>query len=119
MRNQFGLALLASATLSGAAFAAPGADNNIERAPAAAAAVCSIAPYQMKAAELDGVAGEFSLSDGRRLTVTARYGKLFAKIGGTRTEIVAVAQNRFASRDDKLQLEFDQLPFANTVRLTN
>jgi hypothetical protein len=116
MRHQLVFAVLA-ATLSGAAFAAPEASQEPQRAPLAAAPACAGAPYKMKAAEFDGTPGEFSLSDGRRLSVTATHGKLYAKLGGARFEIVPVAQNRFVSRDDKLSLEFDQIPFANQVRV--
>jgi hypothetical protein len=116
MRNQLVFSLLA-ATVAGTAFAAPAASQEPQRAPQASAPTCASATYKLKAGELDGVPGEFALSDGRRLTVTHAYGKLFARVDGARTEIVAVAPKRFVSRDDKLQLEFDQVPFANQVKV--
>lgn len=119
MRKQFVLALLATATLSGAAFAAPGANQDMERAAMASVPVVgSGATYKLRLGDFDGVQGVYMLSDGRRLHVTLEHRKLFADVGRGKTEIVPVAQNRFATRDDSLHLAFDQLPFANEVTLS-
>jgi hypothetical protein len=118
MRNQFVLALLAT-TLSGAAFAAPGANQDMERAAMASVPVVGSSPvYKLSRFDYDGVQGTYALEDGRHLRVTARQRKLFAEIGSTIAEIVPVAQNRFATRDDSLRVTFDQIPYATEVRVS-
>jgi hypothetical protein len=118
MRNQFVLALFA-ASLSGAAFAAPGANQDMERAAMASVPVVgSTATYKLSSTYFDGVRGVYELSDGRRLHVTLEHDKLYADVGRGKTQIVPVAPNRFATRDDSLRLAFDQIPFASEVTLS-
>jgi hypothetical protein len=118
MRNQFVLALLAT-TLSGAAFAAPEANQDMERAAMASVPVVgSSATYKLSRFDYDGVQGTYALDDGRHLRVTAKQRKLYAEIGSTIAEIVPVAQNRFATRDDSLRVTFDQIPYATEVRVS-
>jgi hypothetical protein len=116
MRNQFVLALLAT-TLSGAAFAAPEANQDMDRAAMASVPVVG-STYKLSRFDYDGVQGTYALDDGRHLRVTARQRKLYAEIGSTSAEIVPVAQNRFATRDDSLRVTFDQIPYATEVRVS-
>jgi hypothetical protein len=119
MRKQTVLALLA-ATLSGAAFAAPAANQDMQRAALASVPVVgSNAAYKLRPFELDEVQGVYALADGRYLRVTHEHRKLYAEIDGAKAEIVPVARNRFASPDDSLRLAFEQVPFAEPeVRLS-
>jgi hypothetical protein len=112
MRKQTVLALLA-ATLSGAAFAAPAANHDLERAALASVPVVgSNAAYKLRPFEVDGVRGRYALADGRSLRVTQEHRKLYAEIGNVKAELVPVARNRFAAPDDSLRLAFEQVPFA-------
>jgi len=50
--------------------------------------------------------------------VSSAHRKLYADFGHAKFEIVPVAENVFASRDDDLRLAFDQIPFATQVTLS-
>jgi len=76
------------------------------------------AHYKLRPFEFDGVQGAYALADGRTLRISSAHRRLYAELGTTRTEIVAVAQNVFASRDDSMHLQFDQIPFATEVTLS-
>jgi hypothetical protein len=119
MRTQFVPILLAAATLSASAFAAPANTQDLGNAALASVPVVgSSATYKLRPFEFDGVQGVYPLADGRNLRITTEHRKLYAQIGAEKSEIVPVAQNRFATRDDSLRLEFDQVPFATAVTLS-
>jgi hypothetical protein len=119
MRTQLVLSLLAAATVSASAFAAPANTQDMEGAAVASVPVVgSSATYKLRPFEFDGVTGVYSLSDGRNLRIVAEHRKLYAQIGTAKNEIVPVAQNRFVTRDDSLRLDFDQIPFATQVTVS-
>jgi hypothetical protein len=120
MRTQHTLALLAAATLSLSAFAAP-PSATAETDDAAISSVHIVAgpAYKLHPSQFDGVKGTYTLSDGRTLRVTSAQRRLYAELGQGRFEIVPVAQNVFASRDDGLRLAFDQIPYATEVTLSS
>lgn len=120
MRIQTTLTLLAAATLSLPAFAAPpaaAADTGDAAMPSVH--VVAGAAYKLRPIEFDGVQGSYALSDGRTLRVSSARHRLYAELDAARFEIVPVAQNVFASRDAALRLAFDQIPFATEVTLSS
>lgn len=120
MRTAALLALFATTTLSGAAFAAPPAV-----APAASnAAVLSVQTIAgrlptLRASDVDDLVGTYRLPDGQTLRISFEQRRLFAELGQRKTEIVPVAPNTFAARGDALQLVFEELPFARDVTLSS
>jgi len=119
MRIQHTLTLIAAATLSLSAFAAPSAATT-ETGDSALSSVHIVASsYKLRPVEFAGVQGAYALTDGRTLRVSSAHRKLYADLGDARFEIVPVAQNVFASRDDGLRLAFDQIPFATAVTLSS
>jgi hypothetical protein len=118
MRIQQTLTLIAAATLSLSAFAAPSATQDATTEAMATVPVVGNAQYKLRPFEFDGVQGSYSLADGRTLRVSSAHHKLYAELGATKTEIVPVAQNVFASRDAGMRLQFDQIPFATEVTLS-
>jgi hypothetical protein len=120
MRTFTLLAILGAAALSAPAFAAPAA---ITPAAASAALVAvQTIPGQhhaLRQGDVDDVVGSYDLSDGRTLRVSYAQRKLFAEVGGSKTEIVPAGQRTFVSSNADMKLVFDQLPFANNVALTH
>ncbi|MGZ5199326.1 MAG: hypothetical protein ACXWC4_06095 [Telluria sp.] len=105
MRIASVLTLIAAAAVSFTASAAP-ANTNVETS-VASVAVSAHGTYKLSQSELAGVPGDYSLEDGRTLRVTAHQRHLYADLDGNRTEIVPVARNSFASRDDAVRLVFN------------
>jgi hypothetical protein len=105
MRIASVLTLIAAAAVSSAASAAP-ANNNVD-ATVAKVAVNAHGTYKPSPSELAGVQGGYALEDGRTLLVSARQNHLYADLGGGRIEIVPVARNSFASRDDAVRVVFN------------
>lgn len=118
MRIQHTLTLIAAATLSLSAFAAPAATQDATSEAVATVPVVGKAQYKLRPFEFDGVQGTYALADGRTLHVSSEHRKLYARVGAAMTEIVPVSQNVFASRDDGMRLQFDQIPFATEVTLS-
>jgi hypothetical protein len=120
MRIQHTLSLIAAATLSLSALAAPPAAGT-EAGDSAMPSVHVVggASYKLRPIEFEGVQGAYALADGRTLHVSGARHKLYADLGQAKFEIVPVAQNVFASRDDALRLAFDQIPFATEVTLSS
>jgi hypothetical protein len=110
------IAATAAATLSAAtpAFAAPSV-------PAAQPNTVTVqATSQSRKLSLDeaaGMDGVFQLDDGRLLTVTHRYSKVYARFDGKREELVPAGPNRFVSRDTGARLTFSQVPYGEEVVL--
>lgn len=117
MRIQQTLVLIAAAGASLSALAAPPSVAN-EAAGAAMASVPVVgASYKLQPSELEGVQGEYALTDGRTLRVTSVHRKLYAQLGQASTELVPVAANVFVSRDEAMRVQFDAAPFATRVKL--
>lgn len=117
MRIQHTLVLIAAAGASLSALAAPPSVAN-EAAGAAMASVPVVgASYKLQPSELEGVQGEYALTDGRTLRVTSVHRKLYAQLGQASTELVPVAANVFVSRDEAMRVQFDAAPFATRVKL--
>jgi hypothetical protein len=118
MRTQLVCTLLAAAALSAPAFAAPPASQDMNAAVASVPVVASSGARRLLENELDDVKGVYKLSDGRTLHVTAENRKLYARLGAAKSELLALAQTRFVTRDDSLRLDFDQIPFATEVTVS-
>lgn len=118
MRIQHTLTLIAAATLSLSALAAPAAPAMGDAAMPSVHVVAGPA-YKLRPFEYDGVQGHYALADGRNLRVSGEHRKLYAELGSDKFEIVPVARNVFASRDDSVRLAFDQIPFATEVTLSS
>lgn len=119
MRIQHTLALIGAATLSLSAFAASSPSNAETGSPAMSSVHVVAASYKLRPIEFEGVQGAYALADGRTLRVSSARRKLYAELGQARFEIVPVAHNMFASRDDAVRLAFDQIPFATEVTLSS
>lgn len=120
MRIQHVLTLIGAAALSASAFAAPASvtPDAEGSAIASVAVTASTASYKLRPFELNGVQGSYALADGRTLHISSEHRRLYAELDNARAEIVPVAENTFVSRDDGMQLRFDQIPFASEVTLT-
>lgn len=110
MRITTTLALLGAAAFSLPAFA----ESNQPVAPAAGISELQPRPG---ADQRFGVEGSYSLADGRQLRVFNAHRKLYAELGGKRTEIVPSGQHQYASRDHLLVLQFDG-EFATQVKVS-
>ena len=119
MRTLTLLTLLGAATVSASAFAAP-PTANVDTANSTLMSVQTIsaAKYKLTPVEFKGVQGRYTMDNGQMLQVSEDGHKLFAEIGNTRSELLAVAENTFVARDADMKLVFDQIPFATEVVLT-
>ncbi|GAB3429281.1 hypothetical protein NX773_09600 [Massilia solisilvae] len=114
MRLTHVLTLAAAATVSLSASAAPAA--NVD-ATVNVSAPAIRASYRLDPSQFKAVQGAYALEDGRTLHVTADHRKLYAEVDGEKTEIVPVAPNRFASRDDAMRLAFNSDSLATDVTM--
>jgi hypothetical protein len=112
------LSLIAAATLSASAFAAPTITPDAGSPAMAAVQTIQGSNHKVRPAEAAGVTGVYDLSDGQILRVSFEQRKLFAEVGERKSEIVPAGQNAFVSRNGDMKLVFDQLPFATGVALT-
>lgn len=105
--------------VSASAFAAP-PTANVDAANNALVSVQTIqgSKYKLTPVEFKGVQGNYTMSNGQVLRVSEAQHKLFAEVGDTRSELVAVAENTFVARDADMKLVFDQIPFATDVVMT-
>jgi hypothetical protein len=116
MRYQYLLTLIGASAVSLSAAAAPAsADVN----PAITSVHVAADHYRMNAADFDRLRGTYALDDGRVLTVSTERRKLYANVGGARTEIVPVRANVFASRDDSLRVAFDDTGWNTEVKVSS
>jgi hypothetical protein len=104
MRIASVLTLIATAAVSFTASAAP-ANTNVDTSVASVAV--SAKAYKPSHSELVGVQGAYALEDGRTLRVTTSHQHVYAELGDTKTELVPVARNKYASRDDAMRLVFN------------
>jgi hypothetical protein len=116
MRIASVLTLIAAAAVSSAASAAP-ANTNVD-ATVAKVAVSAHGTYKPSQSELEDVRGTYALEDGRTLLVNARQNHLYADLGGGRIEIVPVARNAFASRDDAVRVVFNSSDDPTEVKVS-
>jgi hypothetical protein len=105
MRIASVLTLIAATAVSFTASAAP-ANSNVE-AGVNTVPVSAHGSYKVQPSELAGVQGAYALEDGRTLRVTAHRHHLYAELGATRTELIPVAPNKFASNDDSVRVAFN------------
>jgi hypothetical protein len=115
MRIASVLTLIATAAVSFTASAAP-ANTNVDTNVASVAVAAH--HYKPSQSELAGVQGAYSLQDGRTLYVTAHQRHLYAELGDTKTEIVPVARNSFASADDAVRLVFNSSDAPTDVKVS-
>ncbi|TFW34672.1 hypothetical protein [Massilia horti] len=119
MRNKLTLALLVAAAVPAFAFAAPADNQNaVNDAITSVPVVASTSAYKLRPFEFDGVQGVYGLDDGRVLKVKAKHRKLYATIGDDNAEIVPIAPNTFATRDNAMMLRFNEIPFATDVTVS-
>jgi hypothetical protein len=75
--------------------------------------------YQPRPAEMDDIKGVYRLDNGAILKVSEQRHRLYAQFGrGTVTEMVPVAEYRYVSRDQRVTMQFNPLPFDGEVVLT-
>ena len=118
MRTLTLLTILGAVSASASALAAPSVTPDAGSSAMVAVQLVPGTSYKLRPAEFDGVQGSYNLANGQTLKVSADHRKLYAEIGQSKTELIAVAQNTFVSRDDDMKLVFDQIPFATDVALT-
>lgn len=119
MRIKLPLALLAVAAVPVCAFAAPAANQDAgSGAMTSVPVVATTSIYKLRPFEFDGVQGMYGLDDGRVLKVSARHRKLYAAIGDHNAEIVPIAPNTFATRDQSMTVRFNEIPFATDVTVS-
>jgi hypothetical protein len=116
MRIKHALTLIGAAAVSFAASAAPAHGNT--QAVAAVNVTASATHYNPTYSELEGVKGAYVLADGRTLRVSGNNYRLYAEVDGQKTEIVPVAANTFASRDDGLRLVFNDSDLVTDVKVS-
>jgi hypothetical protein len=116
MRYQYLLTLIGASAVSLSAAAAP-ASGDVNPA-ITSVHVAADSGYRMNAADFDRLRGTYALDDGRLLTVSTEHRKLYANVGGARTEIVPVRANVFASRDDSLRVAFDDKGWNTEVKVS-
>jgi hypothetical protein len=81
---------LAAALVAGSALAAPAAPTEV----------------QATSQQLHDVEGSYRLSNGRVLKLIMQDDRLYAELKNHRTELVAVGENAFASRDGSISVTY-------------
>jgi hypothetical protein len=114
------LAILGAAALSAPAVAGPAALTPDAGSTAMAAVQTGIQGrhHALRSGDVADVVGSYDLSNGQTLRVSFAQRKLFAEMGGSKTEIVPAGQRTFVSHNEDTKLVFDQLPFGNRVAVT-
>lgn len=85
----------------------------------ASAVAAPQAAYKPRPAEIDEILGMYRLDNGATLKVTEERRRLVARLGKHYvTELVPVAEYRYASPDQRVTLRFNPLPFDGEVVLT-
>lgn len=75
--------------------------------------------YKPRPAEIEEVQGVYSLDNGTPLKISTERRKLYAQLGQRKlTELVPVAENRFASPDQRITMEYRPAPFDGEIVLT-
>ncbi len=105
MRTFTALVIAAAATFSTAAFAAPAnvpaADSSVQIKGTSARGV------QMSENDFAGFAGQYQLTNGKKLTVSANNTRYFAQVDGQReVEIVPTSSKSFMSTNTDMELKF-------------
>lgn len=105
MRTKYILTLIGAACIAASASAEP--NVSISSPAANLVPVIGKTGPALKASEYGRLQGLYQLDDGRVLEVTFEKRKLYADLGGAKTEIFPAGINRFVSGDDTLRVEFD------------
>lgn len=119
MRTSTLLTFLGAVSLSASAFAAP-ASVTPDASSSAVVSVQTIhgANRMLHASDVSGLPGSYTMPDGQVLRVSFEQNRLYAEIGDSKAQLVPAGTNTFVSRDERMKLEFDQVPFATDVALT-
>ena len=73
-------------------------------------------PFKMAFDEARDFEGQYSLENGKTLTVSRRGQRLFADVvGDTDVELVAVSQGTFVTKDGKAEVKFQQAANGNVL----
>jgi hypothetical protein len=76
---------------------------------AIAAPIAADTPQQATAQQMADAVGTYKLSDNRRADIFSRGGQLYIRIGrGPQKELMLAGQNRYATRDDSIAIQFVQ-----------
>jgi hypothetical protein len=78
-----------------------------------------VATYKPRPAEIDDVLGVYKLDNGATLKVSMERHRLYARLGERiATEMVPVGEYHYVSADQRMEMEFNPLPFDGMVLLT-
>jgi hypothetical protein len=120
LRSKYALILIAAATVSFSASAAPADASAVAPAPISSVdsvnVLASTRNHKLTYSQLESVKGAYLLDDDRKLQVADAIFHLYAKVDNQKIEIVQVAPNVYASRDDALRLEFSNSDLAYDVK---
>jgi hypothetical protein len=73
-------------------------------------------PTPMQVAEMKG---DYAMDNGETLKISIEHRRLVARVGqGIAAELVPVAENRFASADRRMTMEFKPIAFGDQILLT-
>jgi hypothetical protein len=119
MRTLTLLAVLGAMSMSASALAGPaGASGSGDSSVISVQTIPGVS-YKPRPAEIEGVQGTYSLSNGEVMKISTEHRRLWAEFNNKRkSELIPIAPNTFVARGDRTTIEFDQLPFATEVTLT-
>jgi len=109
MRTLTTIALIAAASFSSLALAAPA--NPVIQSDTSSVSVTGsrAATYAVPQYEFDDYNGSFALSNGKRLTVSHNSTRFFAQIDkNKRFEIVPTGHKTFAAKDSDFEVRYDE-----------
>ncbi len=104
MRIAHVLTLIGAAAVSFTAAAAPAASTADTAMSQVSVSASSL--HKVTEGDLIGMQGSYLLADGRTLRIAGSGNRVYADLGDTRTEILSVGPNKFASRNDSLRVTF-------------
>lgn len=113
MRIAHVLTLIGAAAVSFGAAAAPAA-NHLDTSMSQVS-VTGTNYHKITEGDMISLQGSYQLADGRTLRVSSMGTRLYAELGDTRTEILSVGPNRFASRNDALRVTFNSDDYPTEV----
>jgi hypothetical protein len=78
-----------------------------------------VATYKPRPAEINDVLGVYKLDNGATLKVSMERHRLYARLDErSATEMVPVGEYHYVAPDQRMEIEFNPLPFDVTVLLT-
>jgi hypothetical protein len=113
MRIAHVLTLIGAAAVSFTAAAAPTA-NNLDTSMNQVS-VTGTTFHKVTEGDMASLQGAYQLADGRTLRVSSMGTRLYAEVGDTRTEILSVGPNKYASRNDALRVTFNNDDYPTEV----